>query len=150
MACYVSIDAKLQVGAAAGRTRLETGAKPAEFSSVSTIKGLRVEVFRSTCSSLWFWTNLLLQLCNTSFSPLSLIGLVQLQADKLLHALPVLHLGGAVGVILTWWVVGPFRLAHLLVHLGQTQPEDPRQKTGSHRQTQTWSRSGEWLLIGTS
>lgn len=30
-----------------------------------------------------------------------LLSFVQLQANKLLHALPVLHLGGAVGVILT-------------------------------------------------
>lgn len=29
------------------------------------------------------------------------LSLVQLQADELLHALPVLHLGGAVSVILT-------------------------------------------------
>lgn len=30
-----------------------------------------------------------------------LFRFIQLQANKLLHALPVLHLGGAVGVILT-------------------------------------------------
>lgn len=47
---------------------------------------------------------------------------VQLQADKLLHASPVLHLGGAVGAILTWLAVGPLRLSHFFVHLGQSQP----------------------------
>lgn len=32
---------------------------------------------------------------------LQLISFIELQANELLHALPVLHLGGAVGVILT-------------------------------------------------
>lgn len=49
------------------------------------------------------------------------LSFVQLQANKLLHALPVLHLCGAVGVILTWLAVRPLRLPHLLVHLGQSQ-----------------------------
>jgi len=50
------------------------------------------------------------------------LSFIQLQANKLLHALPVLHLGGAVGVILTWLAEGPLRLSHLFVHLGQSQP----------------------------
>lgn len=49
------------------------------------------------------------------------LSFIQLQAYKFLHALPVLHLGRAVGVILTWLAVGPLRLSHFLIHLGQTQ-----------------------------
>ena len=49
------------------------------------------------------------------------LGSVELQANELLHALPVLHLGGAVGGVLTCGTVA-LRLSHLLVHLGQPQP----------------------------
>lgn len=49
------------------------------------------------------------------------LSLIQLQANKLLHALPVLHLSRAVSVILTCLAVGSLRLSHLLVHLCQTQ-----------------------------
>lgn len=51
-----------------------------------------------------------------------LLIFIQLQANKLLHAFSVLHLGWAVGVILTWLAVGPLRLSHLLIHLRQSQP----------------------------
>lgn len=59
------------------------------------------------------------------------LGFIQLQANELLHALPVLHLGGAVGVILTWLAVRPLRLPHLLVHLGQSQSGGRGPETGS-------------------
>lgn len=52
------------------------------------------------------------------------LSLIQLQANKLLHALPVLHLSRAVGIILTWLAVGSLRLSHLLVHLCQTQSRE--------------------------
>ena len=49
------------------------------------------------------------------------LGSVELQANELLHALPVLHLSGAVGGVLTCGTVA-LCLSHLLVHLGQPQP----------------------------
>lgn len=59
------------------------------------------------------------------------LGVIQLQADKLLHTLPVLHLSGAVGVILTCLAVGALRLAHLLVHLGQSQPAGQEERNAN-------------------
>lgn len=69
-------------------------------------------------------------LCFTFPLVLQRLSLVQLQANELLHALPVLHLSGAVGVILTWLAVGALRLPHLLVHLRQPQPEEEEEEEG--------------------
>lgn len=50
------------------------------------------------------------------------LALLYREADKLLDALPVLLLGGAAAVVLTWLTHGRLGFPHLLVHSRQTQP----------------------------
>lgn len=65
------------------------------------------------------------------------LALLYREADKLLDALPVLLLGGAAAVVLTWLTHGRLGFPHLLVHSRQTQPGGGGRR---HRQTQ----SEEW------
>ncbi len=68
-----------------------------------------------------------------------ILALGYVETDKLLNAFLVLLLSGAAGWVLTWLSERSLWLPHLLVHPGQTQPEE---KTDEQKSVKNTSKLG--------